>query len=107
MALIKITDIATTDLENTSLEQGYFFKDLFLDLETSVYYNRELHKPSILKAVQGSYDEHAIKNSIEEAKNVDMSPRQSHGEIEAGGIKVRVLGDTSEDFKFRIKNKNK
>ena len=64
MALIKITDIATTDLENISLEQGYLFKDLFLDLETSVYYNRELHKPSILKDVQGSYDEHAIKNSI-------------------------------------------
>jgi hypothetical protein len=36
-----------------------------------------------------------------------MTPRQSHGEIEAGGIKVKVLGDTSEDFKFRIKNKNK
>jgi hypothetical protein len=54
---------------------------------------------------QGRAD--AIKNSIEEAKNVDMTPRQSHGEIEAGGIKVKVLGDTSEDFKFRIKNKNK
>jgi hypothetical protein len=35
-----------------------------------------------------------------------MDPRQSHGEIEAGGLKVKVLGDNSNDFKFRIKNKN-
>ena len=36
-----------------------------------------------------------------------MNPRQSHGTIEAGGVKVKVLGDTSSDFKFKIKNKNK
>ena len=34
-----------------------------------------------------------------------MNPRQSHGKIEAGGIKVRALGETSNDFKFKIKNK--
>jgi len=52
---------------------------------------------------QGKAD--AMKNSIAKAKNVDMSPRQSHGKIEASGIKVRVLGETSNDFKFKIKNK--
>jgi hypothetical protein len=36
-----------------------------------------------------------------------MKPRQSHGEVEAGGIKVRVLGDDANDFKFKIKNKSK
>ena len=34
-----------------------------------------------------------------------MNPRQSHGEIDTGGIKVRVLGEDSNDFKFKIKNK--
>jgi len=34
-----------------------------------------------------------------------MNPRQAHGQIEAGGIKVRVLGDDSSDFKFKIKNR--
>ena len=34
-----------------------------------------------------------------------MDPRQSHGTVEAGGIKVRVLGDDSSDFKFKIKNR--
>ena len=54
---------------------------------------------------QGKAD--AMKDSVAKAKNVDMSPRQSHGKIEAGGIKVRVLGDDANDFKFKIKNKNK
>ena len=52
---------------------------------------------------QGKAD--AMKNSVAKAKNVDMNPRQSHGQIEAGGIKVKVLGDNSSDFKFKIKNK--
>ena len=51
---------------------------------------------------QGKAD--AMKNSVANAKNVDMSPRQSHGVVEAGGIKVRALGDNSSDFKFKIKN---
>ena len=54
---------------------------------------------------QGKAD--AMKNSVAKAKNVDMNPRQSHGTVEAGGIKVKVLGDNSSDFKFKIKNKNK
>ena len=53
---------------------------------------------------QGKAD--AMKNSVAKAKNVNMDPRQSHGTVEAGGIKVKVLGDTSSDFKFKI-NKNK
>ena len=34
-----------------------------------------------------------------------MDPRQTHGNVEAGGIKVRVLGENSSDFKFKIKKK--
>ena len=51
---------------------------------------------------QGKAD--AMKNSVAKAKNVDMNPRQSHGAVEAGGVKVKVLGDNSSDFKFKIKN---
>ena len=51
---------------------------------------------------QGKAD--AMKNSIANAKNVDMNPRQSHGVVEAGGLKVRALGDNSSDYKFKIKN---
>jgi len=52
---------------------------------------------------QGKAD--AMKDSVAKAKNVNMDPRQAHGEIETGGIKVRVLDDNSPDFKFKIKQK--
>ena len=52
---------------------------------------------------QGKAD--ATKDSVKKAKNVNMDPRQNHGTIEAGGVKVKVLGDDSSDFKFKIKNK--
>tara|TARA_R100000988_G_scaffold26212_1_gene12618 strand:- start:277 stop:1455 length:1179 start_codon:yes stop_codon:yes gene_type:complete len=53
---------------------------------------------------QGKAD--ALKESIAKSKNIDMNPRQAHGgTVEAGGIKVRVLGNDSNDFKFKIKKK--
>jgi len=52
---------------------------------------------------QGRAD--AIKESVSKAKNVNMNPRQSHGQIEAGGMKFKVLGDNSSDYKFKIRNK--
>ena len=51
---------------------------------------------------QGKAD--AMKNSVAKAKNVDMNPRQSHGAVETSGVKFKVLGDNSSDFKFKIKN---
>ena len=49
---------------------------------------------------QGKAD--ALKSSVAETKNIDMSPRSSHGEIEAGGVKVRALDlDTTPSFKFK------
>ena len=56
---------------------------------------------------QGKAD--AIKESIAKDKNIDLNPRQTHGEINAGGMKVRVLGQSSADIKnrsFKIKKKN-
>jgi hypothetical protein len=52
---------------------------------------------------QGKAD--AIKESVAKAKNVDMDPRQSHKTIETGGLKFKVLGDDTSDFKLRIKNR--
>ena len=52
---------------------------------------------------QGKAD--AMKDSVAKSKNVNMNPRQSHGEIETGGMKFKVLGDNTSDFKFKIKNK--
>ena len=64
MALIRISDVSVDKRDNAALEGGYLYKDLFLDLEPNVYYNKQLNKQVILKDVQGSYDLQAIKNSI-------------------------------------------
>ena len=52
---------------------------------------------------QGKAD--ALKDSVAKSKNVNMNPRQAHGQVEASGMKFKVLGDNSSDFKFKIKNK--
>ena len=54
---------------------------------------------------QGKAD--AIKDSVAKAKNVNMDARKSHGEVNANGVKFRVLsGESSNDFKVKIRNKN-
>ncbi len=51
---------------------------------------------------QGKAD--AIKNSIANAKNVSMDPRQTHKTVEAGGMKVRAItGSDSNSFKVKIR----
>ena len=50
---------------------------------------------------QGRVD--ALKDSVSKAKNVDMSPRQSFGEESKSGFKYKVLGDSSSDFKLKLK----
>ena len=51
---------------------------------------------------QGKAD--ALKQSIAKSKNVNMDPRQEFGAVQDNsGMKVKVLGDNSSDFKFKIK----
>ena len=54
---------------------------------------------------QGKAD--AIKSRVAKDKNINLDPRQTHGEINVSGVKYKVLGDTANDFKFKIKSKNK
>ena len=53
---------------------------------------------------QGQSD--ALKQSVEKGKNISMDPRQQHTDSNSGGMKVKVLGDNTASFKFKIKNKN-
>jgi hypothetical protein len=52
---------------------------------------------------QGKAD--ATKARIAKDKNINLEPRKTHSEYEAGGVKVKVLGDTAKDFKFKINRK--
>jgi len=83
------------------------FVDKDLSLKDAKGYHKSLFTAMNADAIANHFYEQgkadAMKNSIAKSKNVSMKPRQSHGEVEAGGIKVRVLGDNSSDFKFKIK----
>tara|TARA_R100001463_G_scaffold68952_2_gene122412 strand:+ start:372 stop:1538 length:1167 start_codon:yes stop_codon:yes gene_type:complete len=56
---------------------------------------------------QGRAD--ALKDSVANAKNINMSPRQSHGDEQKapGGMTFKVVGDSADDFKFKIKKRRK
>ena len=102
------------EVKNTQSDISNFTKK-FLDKNSALTdakgYHKSLYTAMNADAVakhfyeQGKAD--AIKNSIAKAKNVNMDPRQAHGKVESSGLKFKVLGDDANDFKFKIKNKNK
>ena len=99
------------EVKNTQSDISNFTKK-FLDKNSALTdakgYHKSLYTAMNADAVakhfydQGKAD--AIKSSIAKAKNVDMNPRQAHGEIKTGGVKYKALGQNSSDFKFKIKN---
>ena len=99
------------EVKNTQSDISNFTKK-FLDKNSALTdakgYHKSLYTAMNADAVakhfyeQGKAD--AMKDSVAKSKNVDMNPRQKHGVIEAGGVKVKVLGEDSSDFKFKIKN---
>ena len=103
------------DVDNVKTEQSNinnFVKKFLNDknvMEDAAGYHKGLYTTNNADAIarhfyeQGKAD--AIKDTMVNAKNINTNARGSHGEVEAGGIKVRVLGDTSEDFKFKIKRR--
>jgi hypothetical protein len=57
---------------------------------------------------QGKAD--AIKDQVAKDKNINLNPRQTHGETNVGGVKYRVLGSSADDFtnqnrSFKIRKK--
>jgi len=84
------------------------FLDKNMGLKDANGYHKSLYTAMNADAVakhfyeQGRAD--AIKESVAKSKNINMDPRQGHAEIQSGGVKARVIGDSSSDFKFKIKN---
>jgi hypothetical protein len=89
-----------TDKDNTSVEDtaGYH-KSLFTAMNADAI-ARHFYE-------QGKAD--AIKSQVAKDKNIDLNPRKTHGETNVGGVKYRVLGQSSSDMKnrsFKIRKKN-
>tara|TARA_R100001463_G_scaffold1814_7_gene7770 strand:+ start:2695 stop:3945 length:1251 start_codon:yes stop_codon:yes gene_type:complete len=100
-------DVKTTQSDINNFVKKFLNEDG--EISDAESYHKSLYTAMNADAIakhfyeQGKSD--AMNDSITNAKNIDMSPRQSHGgEVNAGGIKVKVLGDNSSDFKFKIKN---
>jgi hypothetical protein len=87
------------------------FVGKFFDKNNNIVDSKDYHKSlftamnpdSIAKHFyeQGKAD--AIKDSIAKSKNIDMDSRQQYSGTEVGGVKVKVLGDDANSFKFKIK----
>ena len=83
------------------------------NIEDSAGYHKSLFTAMNADAIakhfyeQGKAD--AVKDTVARDKNINLEPRKTHGEYEAGGIKVKALGVSSSDIKnrsFKIRKKN-
>ena len=102
----------TNEVKETQSDINNFVKKFLNknnEMEDAAGYHKSLFTAMNADAIakhfyeQGKAD--ALKQSIAKSKNVDMEPRQAFGEVNTGGLKVKVLsGDNSNDFKFKIKN---
>ena len=82
-------------------------------IEDTAGYHKSLYTAMNADAIakhfyeQGKAD--AIKGQIAKDKNINLEPRQTHGETNVGGVKYRVLGESSSDMKnrdFKIRKRN-
>ena len=101
------------DVKNTQSDLNNFIQK-FLDDKNQMSDAKGYHK-SLFTAMnadaiaqhfyeQGKAD--AVKSSVAKDKNINVNPRGTHNSKTIGGTTVKVLGNDSSDFKFKIK-KNK
>ena len=80
------------------------------EMENAMDYHKSLFTAMNADAIANHFYEQGkadgVKSSVENAKNIDMKPRQGHETVETGGMKVRAIsGDDSNKLRFKIKNK--
>jgi len=100
------------DVKQTQSDLNNFTKK-FLDKNNQMKDAKGYHK-SLFTAMnadaiaqhfyeQGKAD--AIKDTVAKGKNINVNPRGTHGSEQTSGVKYRVLGQDSNDFKFKIRKK--
>jgi len=103
-----VNQVKETQSDLNNFINKYIGKDN-MTIEDAAGYHKSLFTAMNADAIakhfyeQGKAD--AVKGQIAKDKNVNIKPRQQHGEVQAGGMKVKVLGESANDFKFKIKNK--
>jgi len=94
------------------------FVNMFSDKDKSTIrdakgYHRSLFTAMNADAIANHFYEQgkadATKSRVARDKNINLDPRQTHGETNVGGVKYRVVGESSSDMKnrsFKIRKKN-
>ncbi len=86
------------------------FISKYIDSEGKITNAKEYHKALYAAMNADALAQHfyeqgkadALKENVAKAKNIDMAPRTSYGEVESNGVKVKVLDlDTTPSFKFK------
>ena len=84
-----------------------------VNIEDAAGYHRSLFTAMNADAIANHFYEQgkadATKDQVAKAKNIDTNPRQTHSEVNVGGVKYKVLGDSTSDMKnrsFKIRKKN-
>jgi len=77
-------------------------------MENAVDYHKAVYTAENSDAIANHFYEQgkadALKDSLAKSKNIDMEPRSQHGEVNTGGMKVRVVsGDSSSKLRFKIR----
>ena len=102
-----VKDVKETQSDLNNFIQKYLDKDNLLS--DAKGYHKSLFTAMNADAVakhfyeQGKAD--AIKSTVASGKNINLDPRGTHNEVQAGGMKVKVLGDDSNSLKFKFKKR--
>ena len=103
-----VNDVKQTQSDLNNFVSKFSNKDK-TSIEDAAGYHKSLFTAMNADAIAKHFYEQgvadAIKDTVARDKNINLDPRQTHGETNVGGVKVRVLGDSSKDFKFKINKK--
>ena len=77
-------------------------------MDNAVGYHKALYTAENSDAIANHFYEQGkadgLKDSLANSKNIDMEPRSQHGEVNTGGMKVRVVsGDSPSKLRFKIR----
>jgi len=83
------------------------------EIEDAIGYHKSMFTAMNADAIANHFYEQgkadATKDRVIKDKNINLNPRQTYGETNVGGVKYRVVGESSSDMKnrsFKIRKKN-
>ena len=105
-----VDEVKTTQSDINNFVNKFVGKDKSTIEDAAGYHKSLFTAMNADKIAQHFYEQgkaDAVKNRVAKDKNINLEPRKTHGEVNVGGVKYKVLGDSADDFKFKIRSKKK